>query len=61
VLTGIHTQSSVRTILIIAHRLNTLKVCDDIYLLESGRIIDHGNYDYLINHNPKFMKMAKVE
>lgn len=61
VLSGIHTQSSVRTILIIAHRLNTLKVCDDIFLLESGRIIDHGNYDYLITHNPKFMKMAKVE
>lgn len=61
VLAGIHEQSSVKTILIIAHRLNTLKVCDDIYLLESGRIIDHGNYDYLITHNPKFMKMAKVE
>lgn len=61
VLSGIHTQSSVKTILIIAHRLNTLKVCDDIYLLESGRIIDHGNYDYLIANNPKFMKMAKVE
>ncbi|MDD2457658.1 MAG: ABC transporter ATP-binding protein [Eubacteriales bacterium] len=61
VLTGIHTQSSVKTMLIIAHRLNTLKVCDDIYLLENGRIIDHGNYDFLITHNPKFMKMAKVE
>lgn len=61
VLAGIHEQSSVRTILIIAHRLNTLKVCDEIYLLEKGRIIDHGNYDYLITHNPKFMKMAKVE
>lgn len=61
VLAGIHEQSSVRTILIIAHRLNTLKVCDEIYLLEKGRIIDHGNYDYLIAHNPKFMKMAKVE
>jgi len=61
VLNGIHSHSSVKTMLIIAHRLNTLKVCDEIYLLESGRIIAHGKYDYLIATNPKFMKMAKVE
>ncbi|NCC75688.1 MAG: ABC transporter ATP-binding protein [Clostridia bacterium] len=58
VLKGIHEDSSVKTILIIAHRLNTLKVCDQIYLLENGQIIDQGTYDQLCEHNATFKQMA---
>ena len=31
-----------RTAMIVAHRLETLTVCDDIVVLEGGRIIEHG-------------------
>jgi ATP-binding cassette subfamily C protein len=58
VLKGIHQESSVKTILIIAHRLNTLRVCNAIYLLENGRIIDQGTYEELIQNNAKFNQMA---
>lgn len=61
VVKGIHNDSQVKTILIIAHRLNTLKSCDRIYLLEKGRIIDSGTYNYLLTNNSEFKMMAKIE
>ena len=41
------------TIIIIAHRLNTLKNCDVIFKLEDGRLVGQGTYDELINGNKK--------
>ena len=35
----------------IAHRLSTVKKCDIIYLLEEGKIKNHGTFDTLINKN----------
>ena len=36
------------TIIIIAHRLNTVKNCDIIFRLENGQIIDQGSYNKVI-------------
>ncbi|MDC1003131.1 ABC transporter ATP-binding protein [Candidatus Pelagibacter sp.] len=41
------------TIILIAHRLNTVKKCDIIFKLEKGRLIGQGNYDQLINNKLK--------
>ena len=38
------------TIILIAHRLNTLKECDVIYKIEKGKIIDSGNFESLIKN-----------
>ena len=37
------------TIIIIAHRLNTLKKCDKIFKFEKGKLLDQVTYDELIN------------
>ncbi|MDC3174449.1 ABC transporter ATP-binding protein/permease [Candidatus Pelagibacter sp.] len=37
------------TIIMIAHRLNTVKKCDIIFKLEKGRLVGQGNYDELLN------------
>ena len=37
------------TIIIIAHRLNTVKNCDIIFKFESGQLIKKGSFDELIN------------
>jgi ABC-type multidrug transport system fused ATPase/permease subunit len=47
-----------KTIVMIAHRLTTVKNCDIIYLMENGVIVDAGNYDELYNKNGAFKKMA---
>ena len=36
------------TYIIIAHRIRTIRNCDDIYVLENGRVIEHGSHDKLI-------------
>jgi len=48
-----------KTIIMIAHRISTLKGCDIIYLMSNGKIIESGTYDDLINRSEIFKKMAK--
>ncbi len=47
-----------RTIIMIAHRLTTVKNCDVICLMERGRITDMGTYDELMQRNARFREMA---
>lgn len=35
------------TIIMVAHRLSTVKKCDAIYVMDKGVIVDHGSYDDL--------------
>jgi len=46
------------TILIVAHRLTTVRSCDVIVELSSGRVIAQGSYDELIQHSASFQKLA---
>ena len=48
------------TLVMIAHRLTTVKDCDCIYLMENGRIVDQGRYADLMRSNATVMSMAKV-
>ena len=52
--------SSDLTILIIAHRLSTVRRCDTIVELEYGRVVAQGNYEQLINRSPSFRKMVNT-
>ncbi len=47
-----------KTVIMIAHRINTLKNCDLIYLISEGRVEDFGTYSELITKNTKFLKMS---
>jgi ATP-binding cassette, subfamily B, bacterial PglK len=42
------------TIIVIAHRLNTIKNCNIIFKLENGILANQGTYDELINNKKKF-------
>ena len=46
------------TIILIAHRLNTVKNCDIIFKLEKGRIVDQGSFESLINNNYNSIKQT---
>ena len=46
-----------KTMIIIAHRINTLKICDKIYLMKNGRIFGSGSYNNLLKKNSYFKKL----
>jgi ABC-type bacteriocin/lantibiotic exporter with double-glycine peptidase domain len=48
-----------KTVVMIAHRLTTVKNCDLIYLLERGRVIAQGSYQELMATSEKFRQMAQ--
>jgi len=49
-----------KTIVVIAHRLSTVRNCDRIYLLEEGRISGWGSYEELLESNSHFRRMAST-
>ena len=46
------------TIILIAHRLRTVKACDTIFLLENGELKAQGAFDELTQANERFRAMA---
>jgi len=48
------------TIILIAHRLSTVRQCDQIYLLERGEVKGRGTYDELIAKSHRFATMAEA-
>ena len=48
------------TVIIIAHRLSTVRRCDAIHLMDRGRIVASGTYDDLIARNETFRAMARA-
>jgi ABC-type multidrug transport system fused ATPase/permease subunit len=52
--------SGQKTVIIIAHRISTIRKCDIIYFFENGRIVDQGNFDDLIKKNKKFSLMYSL-
>ncbi|MFO1414056.1 MAG: ABC transporter transmembrane domain-containing protein [Burkholderiales bacterium] len=50
-----------RTVLIIAHRLATIRHVDRIAVMESGRIIATGTHDELTRSNPLYARLAALQ
>ena len=58
IISAINNLAHKKTIIIIAHRLTSVKQCDVIYLLEAGKIVVNGSYDELLKSSHKFQKMV---
>ena len=50
-----------KTIIMIAHRISTVRNCDVIYLLDKGRIVAQGAYEDLLATSPEFRAIAQIE
>ena len=48
------------TVIIVAHRLTTVKNCDTIFLLDKGQLKDKGTFEELIKNNDQFRNSAKI-
>ena len=58
IMEAIHDFSGKKSIILIAHRLKTVKKCDKIFFIDKGRVADHGTYNELIEKNKHFRNMA---
>lgn len=49
------------TIIIVAHRLSTIKNCSKIYILNHGEIVDSGSHSALLKRNKDYKKLYSYE
>jgi ABC-type multidrug transport system fused ATPase/permease subunit len=48
-------------ILIVAHRLATVKNADCIFVLEQGRVVEQGNWSELIARRDRFHSLVEIQ
>ncbi|MCS6794304.1 MAG: ABC transporter ATP-binding protein/permease [Oscillatoriaceae bacterium SKYG93] len=60
VMEAVEKLSGEKTLIIIAHRLSTVKNCERLYFMSQGKIVDSGTYDELCQRNREFQLMAQI-
>ena len=50
-----------RTVLLIAHRLSTVRLAHRIVLLQEGRIVEHGSHDELLQKSPLYRRFCELQ
>ncbi len=48
-----------KTIIMVSHRLKTVENCDQLFYINTGQVIDQGTFQYLIERNEQFKRMAQ--
>ncbi|HYL33482.1 MAG TPA: ABC transporter ATP-binding protein [Stellaceae bacterium] len=56
---AIETLSQDRTVLVIAHRLSTVRRADKVLVMEAGRIVEEGGHDELIARGGRYRDMVE--
>lgn len=51
---------SERTMLVIAHRLSTVRACDRIVVVAAGKVVDSGTWDELLVRSLDFQKLVRA-
>ena len=48
-----------RTTFVVAHRLSTISLADEIVVMEAGRIVDRGSHEELLERCPLYAEIAE--
>jgi ATP-binding cassette, subfamily B, bacterial PglK len=60
IMDSVYKLSKDKTIVIIAHRISTIKRCDVIHVMDQGKIIDSGSFEYLVSNCEIFKNLSKM-
>ena len=58
---GLEALMTNRTSFIVAHRLSTIKNCDSIIVIDSGKIIESGSHDELMEMHGKYYELVQAQ
>jgi ATP-binding cassette subfamily B protein len=50
-----------RTVLVIAHRLATIRSADEIAVVVNGRIVERGSHEALLSANGEYAKLYRIQ
>ncbi|MHB8422909.1 MAG: ABC transporter ATP-binding protein [Leptospirales bacterium] len=59
IMEALNTLSRQKTIIMVAHRLTTVRECDTIIVMDQGQVADQGTYSELLKRNPFFATHAQ--
>jgi ATP-binding cassette subfamily C protein len=48
------------TVVLIAHRLNTVQHADRVFLIDSGKVLDQGTFQELVSRNPSVERLVQL-
>lgn len=49
-----------KTVVVVAHRLSTVRRCDCLFFLERGKVTDHGSFDELKSQSKSFARLVEL-
>jgi ABC-type multidrug transport system fused ATPase/permease subunit len=58
VMEAVHMLNGDKTIILVAHRLSTVRPCNQIYVLDHGKVVEQGSWDELIAMDQHFTRLA---
>jgi ABC-type multidrug transport system fused ATPase/permease subunit len=60
VVTAIAEMAGSVTLVVVAHRLSTIRHCDRVAYLENGRVLALGTFDQVANEVPQFARAVEI-
>ena len=57
----VYTEFQNQSMLIIAHRISTIKNCDEIIVMDEGRIVEKGTHDILLENKNLYYQMWQIQ
>ena len=60
-LLSFHPGAGERTVVLISHRFANVRLCNRIYVFDSGRIEEHGTHEELVAHGGLYARMFDVQ
>jgi ATP-binding cassette subfamily B multidrug efflux pump len=61
ILLNIHRLMLGRTTIIVSHRISSVKMCDNILVLDKGHVAEYGTHDQLISKKGQYYEMYEMQ
>ncbi|MCH5720657.1 peptidase domain-containing ABC transporter [Niabella hibiscisoli] len=50
-----------KTVIVVAHRLSTIRKADQIVVMQDGRIVEIGNHNFLMKHQKQYYQLVQAQ